>query len=158
MWQNFSVYKWNTLKLNESDCLVPVHSQQWNSEHFFENHRGSGAVSFFLTSSLGSSSFSAAMDISAFKVWIFNTKFNCVSKSANLRPKTGPGGNIAKNYSNPILNLVTCTFKGGESFFFVKILKIDGKNLCLFNFGSVESTILNCFFCMHVLNENLFLF
>ncbi len=40
----------------------------------------------------------------------------------------------------------------------MKILKIDGTNLCIFNFGLKESTILNCFFCMHVLNENLFLF
>ncbi len=84
IWYNFSVYKWNTLRLNESDDLEPIllvqcrpSSKIWNI--FFENHRGSG-------------SFSAVIDISALKVWVLDTKFYCASSWANLRPKQVLGG------------------------------------------------------------------
>jgi hypothetical protein len=70
--------------------------------------------------------------------------------------QTGPGGNITKDYSNPILNLATCSLKEDESFF-LKILKIDGNNLCIFNFGFKESAILNCFFsCMFSMKIDFF--
>jgi hypothetical protein len=56
IWWNFSVYKWNTLRLNQSNGIVPIFLVHYS--------RGSGAVAFFSSVAVRQRQLSAAMDIS----------------------------------------------------------------------------------------------